>query len=80
VRTAVFRRFNEQIDAVHAQGVRVVGPGATVTQALEPEYVALDSAARLTYEVLRQNNAVTTHGRATLEMLRSRSRRHRSCG
>jgi hypothetical protein len=60
VRTADFRRFNEQIDALRAQGVRIFGPGATVAQDLEPEYIALDPAGRLAYVVLQENNAVAT--------------------
>lgn len=60
VRTADFREFNGQIDALRARGVRIYGPGATVAQDLEPEYIALDPNGRLAYVVLQENNAVAT--------------------
>lgn len=60
VRTADFRAYNSQIDALRAQGVRIYGPGATVAQDLEPEYIALDPSGRLAYVVLQENNAVAT--------------------
>jgi hypothetical protein len=60
VRTADFRAFNSQIDALRAQGVRIYGPGASVAQDLEPEYIALDPSGRLAYVVLQENNAVAT--------------------
>lgn len=41
VATASFERFNEQRDRLIADGVRIFGPGATVAQDLEPEYVAV---------------------------------------
>ena len=40
VATAGFEAFNSQADALRAQGVRIYGPGATVAQDLEPEYIA----------------------------------------
>jgi DNA-binding beta-propeller fold protein YncE len=60
VRTADFRAFNDQIDSLRVQGVRIYGPGATVAQDLEPEYIALDPDGRLAYVVLQENNAVAT--------------------
>jgi hypothetical protein len=60
VRTADFTAFNSQIDALRAQGVRIYGPGATVAQDLEPEYVALDADGRTAYVVLQENNAIAT--------------------
>ncbi|MBL8346643.1 MAG: choice-of-anchor I family protein [Rubrivivax sp.] len=60
VRTADFRGFNGQIDALRARGVRIYGPGATVAQDLEPEYIALDPDGRLAYVTLQENNAVAT--------------------
>lgn len=60
VREADFRAFNERIDELRAQGVRIYGPGATVAQDLEPEYIALDPAGRLAYVTLQENNAIAT--------------------
>jgi DNA-binding beta-propeller fold protein YncE len=60
VRTADFRAFNGQIDALRARGVRIYGPGATVAQDLEPEYIAIDPDGRMAYVVLQENNAVAT--------------------
>jgi len=60
VRTAGFAEFNGQVDALRARGVRIYGPGATVAQDLEPEYIALDPNGRLAYVVLQENNAVAT--------------------
>jgi hypothetical protein len=41
VRNASFTSFNSQIDALKAAGVRITGPGATVAQDVEPEYIAV---------------------------------------
>ncbi len=60
VRTADFRGFNGQLDALRARGVRIYGPGATVAQDLEPEYIAIDPDGRLAYVTLQENNAVAT--------------------
>ena len=58
VRTADFRAFNAQVDTLRAQGVRIYGPGASVAQDLEPEYIALDPDGRHAYVVLQENNAI----------------------
>ena len=41
VRTADFRRFNGRREALVKAGVRIFGPGATVAQDLEPEFIAV---------------------------------------
>lgn len=46
VRTAGFSAFNGQAAALRARGVRIFGPGASVAQDLEPEYVALSADGR----------------------------------
>ncbi len=54
VRTASF-------DGVPLAGpVRIFGPGATVAQDLEPEYIATDPFGRTAYVTLQENNAVAT--------------------
>jgi hypothetical protein len=49
VNTVGFTSFNGQEAALKAAGVRIFGPGATVAQDLEPEYIAFsgDGAARM---------------------------------
>jgi hypothetical protein len=60
VRTADFRAFNGQINTLRAAGVRIVGPGATVAQDLEPEYVTVAEDGRTAWVTLQENNAVAT--------------------
>lgn len=55
-----FTSFNSQMATLEASGVRIFGPGATVAQDLEPEYIAVagdDSTATI---VMQENNAVAT--------------------
>lgn len=59
VSTATFGVFNAQADALKAAGVRLFGPGATVAQDLEPEYVAVDpNDPDTAYVTLQENNAI----------------------
>ncbi|HEX5690285.1 MAG TPA: choice-of-anchor I family protein [Roseiflexaceae bacterium] len=60
VRTVSFADFNiggsryEQLDA----RVRIFGPGASVAQDLEPEYITVSHDSRTAYVTLQENNAV----------------------
>lgn len=65
VRTADFRAFNDQADALRAAGVRIFGPGATVAQDLEPEYITFSGDGRLAYVTLQENNALAVVDIAT---------------
>ncbi len=58
VRTATFTSYNNQADALRAQGVRIYGPGASVAQDMEPEYITVDDAEQTAYVTLQENNAV----------------------
>lgn len=59
VNTADFTAFNDQADALKAAGVRLFGPGATVAQDLEPEYVAVDpNDPTKAYVTLQEANAI----------------------
>lgn len=58
VRTAGFERFDGQADRLRAAGVRIFGPGASVSQDLEPEYVAVSRDGRRAWVTLQENNAV----------------------
>jgi 2',3'-cyclic-nucleotide 2'-phosphodiesterase (5'-nucleotidase family) len=60
VRTLDFRAFNEgryrhrELPA----GVRIFGPGASVAQDLEPEYVAVSGDSETAWVTLQENNAI----------------------
>lgn len=58
VKTADFTRFNKHKDKLIRAGVRIFGPGATVAQDLEPEYIAIDARGRKAYVALQENNAL----------------------
>ena len=58
VTTAGFPQFNDQIESLRGQGVRIFGPGATVSQDLEPEYIAVSSDSQTAYVSLQENNAL----------------------
>ena len=58
VTTAGFTQFNDQIESLRGQGVRIFGPGATVSQDLEPEYIAVSSDSQTAYVSLQENNAL----------------------
>ncbi|MEO0998164.1 MAG: choice-of-anchor I family protein, partial [Pseudomonadota bacterium] len=58
VRTAGFEAFNGSADALRAGGVRIFGPGASVAQDLEPEFITVDKRSRFAYVTLQENNAV----------------------
>ncbi|MBC9711462.1 choice-of-anchor I family protein [Streptomyces sp. TRM66268-LWL] len=56
-RTADFRAYNHRrLDP----SVRISGPGASVAQDLEPEYITVDKHSRKAYVTLQENNAVAT--------------------
>lgn len=58
VATAGFAAFNASIDALRAAGVRIYGPGATVAQDLEPEYIAVAPDGLSARVVLQEANAL----------------------
>lgn len=55
VTTAGFGAFN---GATLDPGIRVYGPGATVAQDLEPEYIAISHDSRTAWVTLQENNAL----------------------
>jgi hypothetical protein len=69
VRTADFRAFNGREAELRAQGVRIFGPGATVSQDLEPESIAVSEDGRTAYVTLQENNAVAVVDIATARVL-----------
>ncbi|MEE8451012.1 MAG: choice-of-anchor I family protein [Thermoguttaceae bacterium] len=60
VTTATFEAFNGQEDALRESGVRIYGPGATVAQDLEPEFVTISEDSKLAFIALQDNNAIAT--------------------
>ena len=58
VQTASFTAFNTQMASLKAQGVRIYGPGATVAQDLEPEYIAFSADGTKAFVTLQENNAI----------------------
>lgn len=58
VQTAGFSAYNDQVDALRERGVRIFGPGASVAQDLEPEYIAVADDGETAYVSLQENNAV----------------------
>lgn len=58
VQTAGFASFNSQIAALRAAGVRIYGPGATVAQDLEPEYITFSADGSKAIVTLQENNAI----------------------
>ena len=55
VRTADFRNFTRE--NIHPD-IRIFGPGATVAQDLEPEYIAVDPDSSRAWVTLQENNAI----------------------
>jgi uncharacterized protein len=53
-----FTSFNGQIAALRAAGVRITGPGSTVAQDLEPEYIAVSPDGTTARVTLQENNAI----------------------
>ncbi len=57
-RQVSFGRFNKYKKWLLHKGVRIYGPGASVAQDLEPEYITVDANNRFAYVSLQENNAL----------------------
>ena len=55
VKTAGFTQFN---NALLDDSIRIFGPGATVAQDLEPEYITVTPDGKTAYVALQENNAL----------------------
>jgi DNA-binding beta-propeller fold protein YncE len=55
---AGFTAFNVDQAALEAKGLRVFGPGATLAQDMEPEYIAISIDNQTAWVTLQENNAV----------------------
>jgi hypothetical protein len=69
VQTANFMSFNSQENALKAAGVRIYGPGATVAQDLEPEYITFSSDGSKALVTLQENNAIAEVDIATATVI-----------
>ena len=58
VTTLDFSAFDADIADLRAAGVRIFGPGASVSQDLEPEYIAVSGDDRFAWVSLQENNAL----------------------
>lgn len=58
VTTLEYSVFDGEQAALEAAGVRIFGPGATVGQDLEPEFIAISEDGTTAYVTLQENNAV----------------------
>lgn len=58
VKTADFNAFDARVDELREAGVRIFGPGASVSQDVEPEWIDISSDSRTAYVSLQENNAI----------------------
>lgn len=58
VASAGFSAYNADLDALRQAGVRLYGPGASVAQDVEPEYIAVSADSGTAWVVLQENNAL----------------------
>lgn len=65
VTTAGFAAFNAQAATLRSSGVRIFGPGASVAQDLEPEYITVSPNSQTAYVTLQENNALAIVNIAT---------------
>jgi DNA-binding beta-propeller fold protein YncE len=64
-----FNDFDGMEDALRSGGVRIFGPNASVSQDLEPEYIAVSADSETAFVSLQENNAVATIDLATGEVM-----------
>lgn len=65
VQNVNFNAFDAQIATLKADGVRIIGDTATVSQDLEPEYIAIAPDGLTATITLQENNAIATLDIAT---------------
>ena len=56
--TIDFSSFNDKAADIRTAGGRIYGPGATVAQDLEPEYIAITADSKKAFVTLQENNSV----------------------
>lgn len=65
VATAGFSSFNGSASSINSSGGRIFGPGASVAQDVEPEYIAVSDDLSKAYISLQENNAIAELDLAT---------------
>jgi DNA-binding beta-propeller fold protein YncE len=68
--TLDFSAFDDDIDAIKSAGGRIFGPNASVSQDIEPEYVAITPDSTTAFVTLQENNAVAKVDLTTGEISR----------
>ncbi|SHI55632.1 Por secretion system C-terminal sorting domain-containing protein [Mesonia phycicola] len=58
VTTLNFNAFDTQLAQLEADGIRIFGPNASVSQDLEPEYIAVSDDSQTAWVTLQENNAI----------------------
>lgn len=53
-----FNAFDSQQTSLMNQGVRIFGPGASVSEDFEPEYITVDETSTTAWITLQENNAI----------------------
>lgn len=59
-KTLDFTAFNDRANGIIYAGGRIYGPGATVAQDLEPEYIAISQDSKKAWVTLQENNAIAS--------------------
>lgn len=65
VTTLDFTAFNSQEAQLEDQGFRVFGPGATLAEDVEPEYIAVSDDSQTAWVALQENNGIARVNIAT---------------
>ena len=68
-KTLDFSAFNDRANGIISVGGRVYGPGATVAQDIEPEYIAISDDSKYAWVTLQENNAIATVDLASAKVL-----------
>jgi len=68
VRTASFDKYNGMEDALREQGIRIYGPGASVAQDFEPEYITVSRNSRTAWVGIQEANAMAVIDIKTAEV------------
>jgi hypothetical protein len=64
--TLDFTSFNEQLEDLRDAGVRIYGPGSSVAQDLEPEYIAVAPNGQTAWVTLQEANSIAVLSIANL--------------
>ena len=67
--TIDFSAFDDRAGALGFQGGRIFGPGASLAQDVEPEYISFSADDKFAYVTLQENNAIATIDLATKQAI-----------